>query len=281
MSTGPGRNAAAGHPAHEADVLLEIDGPIATLTLNRPEKLNALRGTMREDLAGGLESLAGRDEVRVVVVTGRGRAFCAGADVGYLADLLERRAVEEANLLVDAGRRVVRAVMGMPKPVIASLNGPAAGAGANLALACDIRIASDRAAIGQTFNRIGLAPDWGATYTLPRLVGPSRAAELFFLADMVDAAQAERIGLVNRVVPHEQLETATREIAERLARKPALALRLAKEAVQASLGSTLEEMLDFEVRAQNECFRSPDAQEGIRAFLEKRNPRFGGADDRR
>jgi len=243
--------------------------------LNRPDKLNAFFGTMRDEIGEALEEMAGREDVRVVVVTGRGRAFCAGADVGYMADLLERGAYDEANLLVTAGRRVIRSIIEMHKPVIAALNGPAAGGGANMALACDLRIASDRAAIGQTFNRIGLAPDWGGSWLVPRLVGRARAAELFFLADMVDAAQAERIGLVNRVVPHADLEDTVRELAGRLAAKPALALALAKEALRRSLSADLDEMLDFEVRAQDEAFRSADALEGTRAFMEKRAPHFG------
>ncbi|MFQ5890607.1 MAG: enoyl-CoA hydratase/isomerase family protein [Gemmatimonadota bacterium] len=260
-------------------VLVSVEGVIGTLTLNRPEKLNAFFGAMRDDIADGLEELGRRDDVRVVIVTGAGRAFCAGADVAYLDELLEREAHDEARLLVEAGRRVVHTIAEMPKPVIAALNGPAAGGGANLALACDLRIASERASIGQTFNRIGLHPDWGGTYHVPRLVGPARAAELFFLADMIDAREAERIGLVNRVVPHDRLMEEARALARRLARKPALSLRLAKEAIRRSASASLEEMLDFEVRAQVRCFESADAREGVRAFLEKRQPNFGDVDD--
>jgi len=260
----------------EPRVLVEVTDRIGTLTLNRPDRLNAFFGPMRDELADGLEELGRRDDVRVVVVTGRGRAFCAGADVAYLADLLASGAWEEANALVEAGRRVIKAVVGMPKPVLGAINGPAAGGGANLALACDLRIASDRASIGQTFNRIGLHPDWGGTWLVPRLVGPARAAELFFLAEMVEAREAARMGLVNRVVPHEDLETETRSWAERLAAKPALSLALAKEAIRRTWSSSLEEMLDFEARAQDRCFRSADGLEGVRAFVEKRTPRFGG-----
>ena len=258
-------------------VLVDVAEGIGTVTLNRPDRLNAFYGTMREEIADTLEEMGGRDDVRVVVVTGRGRAFCAGADVGYMADLLARRAYDEADLLVTAGRRVIRALIEMPKPAIAALNGPAAGGGANLALACDLRIASERASIGETFNRIGLAPDWGGTWLVPRLVGRSRAAELFMLAEMVPAREAERIGLINRVVPHEELEEAVRHTATRLARKPALPLALAKQALRHSLSSSLEEMLEFEVDAQARAFRSPDAIEGTRAFVEKREPRFGSA----
>ncbi len=259
-------------PTH---VLLDISDGIATVTLNRPDKLNAFFGSMRDEIGMALEEAAGRDDARVVVITGSGRAFCTGADVGYMAGLLERGELAEANALVSAGRRVIGAVTSMAKPVIGSLNGPAAGGGANLALACDLRIASDRASIGQTFNRIGLHPDWGGTWLLPRLVGRARAAELFFFGDMINAAEAARLGLVNRVVPHEELETVTREWAVRLAAKPVLSLALAKQALQRSYASTLDEMLDFEAEAQERCFRSADALEGTRAFLEKRPPRFG------
>ncbi|MDT8435556.1 MAG: enoyl-CoA hydratase-related protein [Gemmatimonadota bacterium] len=260
----------AGHVAVEV-----VDG-IGSLTLDRPDRLNAFFGSMRDEIAAGLEELGRREEVRVVLVRGRGRAFCAGADVGYLADLLERGAYEEANALVEAGRRVVRALTEMPKPAIAVLGGPAAGGGANLALACDLRIASERASIGQTFNRIGLHPDWGGTWTVPRLVGPARAAELFFFGEMIPAAEAERIGLVNRVVPHERLDATALDWARRLARKPALPLALAKQAIRRSATAGLAEMLDFEAEAQDRCFRSPDGREGIRAFVAKREPDFGG-----
>jgi 2-(1,2-epoxy-1,2-dihydrophenyl)acetyl-CoA isomerase len=272
--TGSSRESRTGE--QEPRVLVEAADGIGTLTLNRPDRLNAFLGAMRDELVGGLEELWRREDVRVVVVTGRGRAFCAGADVAYMAGLLESGDWDEANALVEAGRRVITAITEMPKPVIAAINGPAAGGGANLALACDLRIASERATIGQTFNRIGLHPDWGGTWIVPRLVGTARAAELFFLAEMVEAREAERIGLVNRVVQHDELEAATRAWAERLAAKPALSLALAKEAIRRSWSCSLEEMLEFESRAQERCFRSADGLEGVRAFVEKRPPRFGG-----
>jgi enoyl-CoA hydratase/carnithine racemase len=275
METGAG--AAPAGASRSDHILVEIDGPIGRVTLNRPDKLNAFVGDMRDRIGEVLETLGGDDGVRVVVITGAGRAFCAGADVRYMTDMVEGERFDEARALVEAGRRVTLAITRMPKPVIAALNGPAAGGGANLALACDLRIASERASIGQTFNRIGLHPDWGGTWFLPRLVGPARAAELVFLADMVDAAEAERIGLVNRVVPHERLEAEVDEVARRLADKPSLPIRLSKEALRRSWGATLDEMLDFEVRAQEACFRSGDAIEGVRAFVEKRPPRFGGS----
>jgi len=264
----------------EPHVLVERDGPVGRLVLNRPDKLNAFFGRMRDAIADGLEKLAADEAIRVVVVTGRGRAFCAGADVGYMADLLEAENYDEANALVEAGRRVVEAVTSMPKPVIAALNGPAAGGGANLALCCDLRLASDRASIGQTFNRIGLHPDWGGTWIVPRLVGAAKAAELFLFAEMIPAEEACAMGLLNRVVPHDELERVTTEWTDRLVAKPALPMALAKQAIRRTWTSTLDEMLTFEAEAQDRCFRSPDAGEGIRAFTEKRSPRFGRPGDR-
>ena len=190
-------------------ILVSREGTVGTVTINRPNKLNAFAGQMRQDMAAALAELSADTAIRVVVVTGAGRAFCAGADVGYMQDLLERGDTKGFTALVEAGRAVVTAIRETPKPVIASVNGPAAGGGANLALACDVRIASDRASIGQTFTRIGLHPDWGGTYLLPRLVGPSRALELFFSGEMVSAAEALRLGLFSRVVPHERLAVET------------------------------------------------------------------------
>jgi 2-(1,2-epoxy-1,2-dihydrophenyl)acetyl-CoA isomerase len=258
-------------------ILLSREDGIGILTLNRPEKLNAFAGRMREEIAAAVRETADDPDVRVLVVTGAGRAFCAGADIGYMRDLLERRDTEAFTALVEAGRAVVTTVRAVPKPVIASVNGPAAGGGANLALACDLRIASERASIGQTFNRIGLHPDWGGTYFLPRLVGPSKALQLIFSGEMLDAGQARQLGLFDRVVPHEQLEAETLAAARMLAAKPPRALALAKRAVYASGGASLDEMLDVELANQLECFQSEDAREGLAAFLDKRPPAFTGS----
>lgn len=257
-------------------ILLRTADGVGTLTLNRPEKLNAFAGTMRHEVADALDELERDPAVRVIVITGAGRAFCAGAEIGYMAELIARRDVEAMAALVEAGRRVVTTIRASAKPVIASINGAAAGGGANLALACDLRIASDQARLGQTFNRIGLHPDWGGTYFLPRLVGPAKALELFWTADMIDAAECLRLGLVNRVVPHAALAEETMALARTLAAKPPLALALAKRAVYASGERTLTQMLDYELDAQLRCFESGDAAEGITAFLEKRAPAFGG-----
>lgn len=256
-------------------ILLAREDGVGTLTLNRPDKLNAFAGTMRQEIADGLEELEKDKAVRVIVITGAGRGFCAGADVGYMAELGARKDTAGLSALVEAGRRVVMTIRRSTKPVIGSINGIAAGGGANLALACDMRIASDKASLMQSFNRIGLHPDWGGTYFLPRLVGPARSLELFWTAEPIDAAECGRLGLFNRVVPHDTLAAATTEFAMMLAGKPALPLALSKQAVYESLDRNLPDMLDFELDAQLRCFNTPDAQEGISAFVEKRPAHFG------
>lgn len=257
-------------------VLLQRADGIGTVTLNRPDKLNAFAARMRQEVAEAVRTMAADDSVRVLVLTGAGRAFCAGADIGYMRELLERQDDAAFEALVEAGRAVVTTIRTTAKPVVAAVNGPAAGGGANLALACDVRIASEHASIGQTFNRIGLHPDWGGTYFLPRLVGPAKALELIFTAEMVDAREALRIGLFNRVVPHDRLMKEVTAFARTLAAKPPVALALAKRAIYASEASDLTAMLDVELAHQLECFRTSDANEGLIAFLEKRTPIFQG-----
>jgi 2-(1,2-epoxy-1,2-dihydrophenyl)acetyl-CoA isomerase len=257
------------------NVLVARRGGVGTLTLNRPEKLNAFAGEMRREVADALDELEADAAVRVIIVTGAGRAFCAGADVAYMAQLIEAQDTTAMAALVEAGRRVVMTMRRSSKPVIGAINGVAAGGGANLALACDIRIASDRALIAQSFNRIGLHPDWGGTYFLPRLVGPAKALELMWDASPIDATECLRLGLVNRVVPHELLADTVATYAAGLAAKPALSLALTKRAIYDSLDRSLPEMLDYELDAQLRCFRTGDAAEGIRAFVAKRPPVFG------
>jgi 2-(1,2-epoxy-1,2-dihydrophenyl)acetyl-CoA isomerase len=249
---------------------------IATITLNRPDKLNAFIGHMRRDLADALEHAGSDRSIRVVIVTGAGRAFCAGGDIAFMAELMQRRDTEEFSRILGAGRRVITAIRQMTKPVIASINGPASGAGCNLAFACDLRIASNTATFSQSFTKVGLHPDWGGTYFLPRFVTPNKACEMFFLGEAIDAAEAERLGIVNQVVAPEDLESTTLQLAERLRAAPPIALAAAKHAVYMSETAELEEMLRYETEAQLRCFESDDGYEGVRAFLEKREPRFTG-----
>jgi enoyl-CoA hydratase/carnithine racemase len=252
------------------------DSGIVTITLNRPDKLNALVGHMRRDLAEALEEAGSDRLVRVVVITGAGRGFCAGGDLERAAELMEKRDSEEFARLLGAARRVVTAIRQMTKPVVAAINGTAAGAGCNLALACDLRIAAASATFTQSFVKIGFHPDWGGTYFLPRLVTANKACEMFFLGDSIDAAEALRLGLVNWVVPDNELEDATRKLAERLRNAPPISIAAAKQAVYLSGSEDIEGMLRYEVEAQLRCFESRDGQEGVRAFLEKRDPHFTG-----
>jgi 2-(1,2-epoxy-1,2-dihydrophenyl)acetyl-CoA isomerase len=249
---------------------------VTTITLNRPEKLNAFAGSMREELLDAIKAAESDDDALVVVITGAGRAFCAGGDVEYMAGLQRDRNVDAFRKLLDAGAAIVTAITSMSKPVIASINGVAAGAGCNLALACDIRIAADSAKLAQTFVRIGMHPDWGGTWLLPRIVGPGRAAELLMTGRMVDAGEALRIGLVDRVVAADQLAAETTSLAQSIADGPPLAIAAIKRALTASRTNSLAEQLELEKRHQSAAFESSDAAEGMAAFFEKRAPSFQG-----
>jgi 2-(1,2-epoxy-1,2-dihydrophenyl)acetyl-CoA isomerase len=257
-------------------IAVSVDGPVGTITLNRAEKLNALTVEMVGELAEALTMLAAAEAVRVIVITGAGKAFCSGADVSLLRDLVTRGDEATGRRLVDSLRAVAHGIREAPQPVLACVNGVAAGGGANLALACDLRIAADTAQIGQVFMKIGLHPDFGGTYYLPRLVGASKALELILGADLVGASEALRLGIVNRVVPAADLAAATRAWAQQIAAAPPLAVRRAKRAVYLSERATMDEMLDYELEAQIACFTSADGKEGIAAFFEKRPPHFTG-----
>ncbi len=237
-------------------VLVEISDHIGTTTLNRPEKANAFDPEMCEDLLEALRMLAGADHVRVIVVTGAGKAFCAGADLGVLGTHGER--------LVQAGKDIALTIRHAPKPVLAAVNGAAAGGGANLALACDYRLASDRASIGQVFHNLGLGPDWGGSYFLPRLTGISKALELVWSARMVQAAEALALGLFDRVVGADELPGEAALLAKRWAGMAPLAVRKAKAALYQSEHSTLEQMLDIEITDQQALFVTPEARQLIR-----------------
>ncbi len=257
-------------------LLISEESGILTITLNRPDKLNAFIGHMRRDLAEALEAAGSDRGVRVVVITGAGRAFCAGGDVNFMAELMERHDNEEFARILGSGRRVITSIRHMTKPVIAAVNGVASGAGCNLALACALRIASTNATFSQSFLKVGLHPDWGGTYFLPRLLTPNKVCELFFLGEAIDASEAARLSLVNQVVAPEDLEAATQHLAERLRAAPPIALAAAKQAVYASQAADLDEMLRYETEAQLRCFESEDGREGVRAFIEKREPTFTG-----
>jgi 2-(1,2-epoxy-1,2-dihydrophenyl)acetyl-CoA isomerase len=261
----------------ESGILYRTEPPLAWITLNRPAKKNALAGSMREDLLLRIQ-LAGSDaSIRCLILTGAGDAFCSGGDISVMAELKQKEAgFQEIARWLDAGGKIVTALANLSKPTLACLNGVAAGAGCNLALACDFRIASQSASLGETFARVGLHPDWGGTYFLPRLVGWSKALEMFATGEMISAEEALRFGLVNRVVPAGRLEEETRSFARRLCSAPPLSFLAAREAVRRSSSASLSAMLLFERHAQQRCWESEDSAEGIRAFLEKRPPSFTG-----
>ncbi len=252
---------------------VEIDGAVATLTLDRPAALNALTVPLKIALLAELERIATDRTIRSVILTGAGRAFCAGQD------LAERDAPDAAPLeteLRDRYNPIVLALRSLPQPVVAAINGVAAGAGASLAFACDLRIAAADARFVLAFGRIGLVPDSGATWFLPRLVGTARAAELALLGDPVDAETALRIGLVHRVVPTADLATEARALADRLAASAPRAVAMTKAALDRSWALTLDEALDEEARLQGIAGATADHREGLAAFREKRPPRFTG-----
>ena len=258
-------------------LIYELKDGIATLTLNRPDRLNALGDTLREDLLDAVTRSAADPEVRVMILTGAGKGFCAGGDVKAMNEAKE--AGRERPLLdkiTPSRDRTLLAMRESPQPIIAAINGAAAGAGMNLALGCDMRIASTAAKFSQAFVKRGLHPDWGGTYFLPRLVGMARACELTFTGDVVDAAEALRIGLVSQVVAPEELMPTVQALARKIAAGPPVAIRLAKRALYRNAESGLREALEFETFAQNACFETEDAREGIRAFVEKRPPSFRG-----
>jgi 2-(1,2-epoxy-1,2-dihydrophenyl)acetyl-CoA isomerase len=254
----------------------ESNDHITTITLNRPEKLNAFSGTMREDLLAALREADADPVSRIVVITGAGRAFCAGGDVEYMSGLQKDGDVERFRKLLDAGRDVVTQIAEMAKPVIASVNGIAAGAGCNLALACDYRIASEAAKFGETFVRIGIHPDWGGTWLLPRMVGTGKALEMMMTGRMVDAAEAFAIGIVERVVAADALADETTKLAQAIAQGPPLAITGIKRALAASRTNTLRAQVELESEHQIEAFRSHDAAEGMAAFFGKRAAKFEG-----
>lgn len=262
-------------------VHIERENALGWIRINRPERLNAFAGSMRADILGGLEAMEADDDVRCVIVTGVGRAFSTGGDIGVMSELIESGDEARFEELVRTGARIVALIDGMSKPVIAAVNGPAAGAGACLALACDMRVASETASIGMTFLRVGLHPDWGGSWFLPRLLGPAAAAEAILTGAMINAERGERLGLFNRVVPASELETAVRGIAGQIAAGPARVVADAKRSLRHAIGWSLDEALEFEVEAQLRAFHSDDCHEGINAFLAKRTPRFNRKASRR
>jgi len=260
------------------DIILKKEGKIATIVMNVPEKMNALTAVMRQEIPVALTEVGEDDDIRVLVFTGAGdRAFCAGADVGMMA------ARSSGELPKPTRRQITervgwwpRLIRGLRVPTIAAINGVAAGVGMSFALSCDIRIASDKARFACAWINRGLIPDGAATYLLPQIVGVEKALELMYTAEIINAEEALRVGLVSRVVPHDNLMDAVGELANKIAAGPPIAIELAKDAVYLGLETDMKTAIDFESYAQNVCRNTEDHKEGIMSFMEKRKAEFKG-----
>jgi len=252
-------------------ILYEKKERVATITLNRPEVLNAFVATMGREMLQAFHQAEDDDDIGCVVLTGAGRGFCSGADVREFQAGIEGRRSDQA---LSGSESLCQLMFNLKKPTIAAINGPAVGVGFTMTLPCDIRIASDRARFGPIFVRLGLIPEFGSTFLLPRLIGLAKAKELILLGRIMDAQEILDIGLVSKVVPHEELMTEAMSLATTLAQGPTRTLGLAKEALHQGLVSDLAGAEASELGLLATCVRSPEFAEGVQAFLEKRQPRF-------
>ena len=255
-------------------VLTAVDGGVMTVTMNRPEVLNALNPAMLDGLRAALAAAKADDAVRAVVLTGAGRGFCAGADLG--SDAMRTGRTDVSQGLREAYHPIVLAMRQLPKPLVAAVNGSAAGAGMSLALACDVVLAGESASFLQAFSKIGLVPDCGSTWFLPRIVGDVRARAMMLMAEKIPARDALQYGLVWKVVADDVLAAEAARCAGHLAKMPTRALDLIKQALTQSAASGLGDQLEVEALMQGQAFRTEDFREGVAAFVEKRAPRFVG-----
>jgi len=264
------------------ELLFDCENGIGVIALNRPEKRNALTSTMGESFARIFKEAKRRDDIKALIITGKGEGFCAGADAssrlsarigqeGYVA--LEK---SRSELLEPGMVAMPRALMDFGKPVIAAINGVAAAAGLSITLLCDFRIASEKARFAASWVKIGLIPDAGASFWLPRIVGIDNALKLFYTGEIIDATEAKRINLVTQVVPHEELMNAAMDLAGKIARGPSVAIELSHRTVYRSYNEDMTRHLLYENYAMNVCFNTGDFREGTRAFLEKRKPEYKG-----
>jgi 2-(1,2-epoxy-1,2-dihydrophenyl)acetyl-CoA isomerase len=256
-------------------VLEEKRDTILYLTLNRPEKLNSFLEPMREEIANHIQALHSRDDINVCVITGAGTGFCSGGDIKVMQDIIENKDYDRIQTFLKWGRSVVLGIRSLPIPVIAAVNGPAGGAGMNLALACDLRLVSSKASFGQTFINIALHPDWGGTYFLPHLTNTAIALDLIWTGRVISAEEAFQIGIANKIIPHEQFRESVEAYARDLAKRPKLVISQAKKGVYEAVRANLEALLTHEEICQAQCIRSKEAKEGMETFLRQRLLRKG------
>ncbi len=254
----------------------ETEKQTGFLTLNRPDKLNSITAEMAGEIQEVLKEVIYDESIRCLVLTGAGKAFCAGQNLSEITDQWEDSDFDLGNTVRENYIPIIRMLVQMGKPVVCGVNGIAAGAGANLAFACDIITASENASFVQSFGKIGLVPDSGGTYTLPRLVGPHRAKQLMMLDEELPARKAKEWGLVYEVYPEDTFESETRSLGEHLASQPTRGFALTKKALNQTFQHTLEEQLELEARLQSKAGETADFKEGVKAFLEKRDPEFEG-----